>query len=266
MAEFQMLAMAEVIEPELPVRVAMDEGKLKDLMTSMEAIGLLEPIITVARKDGYEIVDGHRRYLAARELKWEAIQAMVFTEKGLAKHAAMLHANVYREDITAAEEAELYAELMEREGLTFLDLCQLVRQSEHYVGTRLNLYNGRKEVYEAVRDRKISMAQAVQINRFQDDKLALYWLTHCQLSGYSANRIAQAVAEEQPPTTPPPPTPSLEEQVAVGVQPEVPAIECVMCGGNRDPYNMKVVYIHTHCNADLQRVMRAAAERLDEAQ
>jgi len=53
----------------------------------------------------------------------------VYSDGSLAKEAAMLAENVYREDVTAAEEGFFYCELTEKYTLTEAQLCAMVKQS-----------------------------------------------------------------------------------------------------------------------------------------
>ena len=80
----------------------------------MKAIGLLQPILVVPRGGsggGYELVAGRHRLAAAKQLKWEGIDAIVL--EGLADvdaKRAEIAENLYRAELTAAERAEHIAE------------------------------------------------------------------------------------------------------------------------------------------------------------
>ena len=51
---------------------------LKELQTSMEAVGLINPVI-LRGKENFQIVSGYRRILVARRLGWKKIAARVYT-------------------------------------------------------------------------------------------------------------------------------------------------------------------------------------------
>lgn len=55
-------------------RTAKESLKLKKLVASMQRVGLLYPILVSDKKD---VIDGHRRICAARQLGWEDIPAIV---------------------------------------------------------------------------------------------------------------------------------------------------------------------------------------------
>src|SRR5688500_9662156 len=54
-----------------------DSADVAELADSMRAHGLLQPIVVRPLNDRFEIVAGHRRVEAARQLGWTDIQAVV---------------------------------------------------------------------------------------------------------------------------------------------------------------------------------------------
>lgn len=90
-----------ISEIKINERVRADMGDLKPLMDSMQANGQLNPI-TLSREN--ELIAGHRRTLAARELGWEFIEAKItdaVTE--VEKLRLELEENVHRKDFSPEE-------------------------------------------------------------------------------------------------------------------------------------------------------------------
>ncbi|HBG01707.1 MAG TPA: hypothetical protein DDW87_09065, partial [Firmicutes bacterium] len=54
-----------------------DQEALDELARSIEAYGLLQPILLRQRGNGFEVIVGERRLRACRDLGWEAIPAIV---------------------------------------------------------------------------------------------------------------------------------------------------------------------------------------------
>jgi ParB family transcriptional regulator, chromosome partitioning protein len=93
----------------VPHRVRQEIGDLKPLVESMRCYGQLNPI-TITRT--HELIAGHRRLLAARELGWQSIDAVcVDRDSPLERLEMELAENVARKDFTAAEIVAGYAEL-----------------------------------------------------------------------------------------------------------------------------------------------------------
>lgn len=82
-------------------RVRTEMGDLKSLMESMRLHGQLNPI-TISREN--ELIAGHRRTLAARELGWKYIEAHVIDSASEAEKLQMeLEENVHRKDFSPEE-------------------------------------------------------------------------------------------------------------------------------------------------------------------
>ena len=60
-----------------PERHYFGHDTLHTLADWMSAFGLIEPIVVRRTGDGYEIVSGKRRWLAAQKLGWRSIDAKV---------------------------------------------------------------------------------------------------------------------------------------------------------------------------------------------
>jgi ParB family chromosome partitioning protein len=55
-----------------------DEGQLKELADSIEASGLLQPVVVRSRPNGhYELIAGERRWRAVQRLGWQKIPAVI---------------------------------------------------------------------------------------------------------------------------------------------------------------------------------------------
>lgn len=261
MATLRAIALGFINQPPLPVREGMDEGKLSELAESMRTLGLLQPILVVPDGDRFEIEAGHRRYLAAVSLDWKDINCLVFERGEIAHEAAKLHENVFREDITAAEEGTFYAELLQKYNLDEEGLCKMVRQKPDYVADRLRLLRGDGQVFEALRKRQINFSVARELNKFTDPALRAYYLDICVKSQYPARQVSVWLEEsrrQEPIQTTP-------AEVPLGNTPSEPTIEnqykCFMCGGDKDPWNLETVQIHRWEKEEILRLMKQGGER-----
>lgn len=244
MPELKQIALADIDEPPIAARAAMDEGKLGELMQSMGAIGLLSPIGIKVNGSRYEIEYGHRRFVSATRLGWRQINALVFAAGEIAEGAAMLAENNMREDLSAAEEALLFAESQERYKLDEEGLCKRFNVSPDYLGDRLRLLRQDELVFKALLARDINFSVARELNKCEDEAHRRYLLDIVLRSGCSARVVADYVRQwrvalpQDKPTNNPPPAPA----DAPPVEPYRP--ECAICGGHRDPYNLVTILIH----------------------
>src|SRR5579864_3653180 len=215
--ETRLIPIDQIIEPPEPVRVTIDEGKLYELRDSIRSLGQLQAIIVVPtatasgapeadtripRTDAdsgavprYEIVAGHRRYLAARLVPLAELRCDVYEDGWKAKEAAMLAENAFREDITAAEEGWKYCALVERYTLTEAQLCAMVQQSPEYIYARMDMVRKDADVSRLVAERKINFTVAQQLLRCEDAAHRKYLATLAAESGATANVVRGWIAQ-----------------------------------------------------------------------
>jgi ParB/RepB/Spo0J family partition protein len=260
MPETRDIPLTEIDEPQLPARVAMDDRKLADLMESMKSVGQVHAIAVTVKDTRYEIIAGHRRFVAASQLGWATIRAEVFQPSEIAEAAAMLAENVTREDLSAAEEALLFQEHRERYSLDEAGLVARFKKSPDYIGDRLRLLRGDKTVFDALLAGRINFSVARELNKCDEEGHRRYLLDIAVRTGYSAAVMADHVRQwrqNQPmySTLPPPPV--------EGEPPPPPQEfrqECAFCGGWRDPWNMESVMVHKDELDALRKQMQQAAQ------
>lgn len=250
-----MLPMDKILEPELPARESMDERKLEDLKESMAELGLLSPILVVMQEGLYEIVAGHRRYLAARGLGWKAIPAILYDDADAAKEAAMLHENVVREDLNPAEEAVFIAQLIDKYNLDEEGICKMMRKRPDYIADRLRLLREDPQVFQALRTGRINFAVARELNKFDDETMRRYYLDAAIRSGCASRVVTQWLnewrANRVTVNTEAEPTPA----ASAPVNPEPYKFACEFCGGDKDPYNLVTIQVHRWELEEIHKVL-----------
>ena len=108
----------------------------RGLAKSIESHGLQQPITVIAKADGrYELIAGERRLIACRSLGWATIPAII--RDGDQAILALVE-NVQRENLSPIEEAEAFAELLER-GETQQSIADKVGVTRSYVAQKVRL-------------------------------------------------------------------------------------------------------------------------------
>ena len=115
--------------------------ELSELAASIEANGLLQPIVVRRGKAGaaYELVAGERRLRAARQLGWTEIPAYVRDVDDRALLVLALVENIQREDLGPLEEARGYEELRRAFGLRQREIAEAVGKSRPAVANSLRI-------------------------------------------------------------------------------------------------------------------------------
>lgn len=114
-------------------------GSLAELKASIEAQGVLQPLLARERNGALELVFGHRRRAAAAELGLKAVPVMVREMTDAEVLEAQLVENAQREDVGALEEALAYRRLVDEFGYSLRKLAERVGTTKSGVGQRLSL-------------------------------------------------------------------------------------------------------------------------------
>lgn len=121
-----------------PDNVRSTLGDLRALVNSIEAQGILEPLLVRPNGDGYEIVAGHRRFAAGAEADLTEFPVIIRELDDQETVAIMLVENLQREDIDPLDEARGYFRLVEF-GWTQKKLSEAVGVSTNIIRERMRL-------------------------------------------------------------------------------------------------------------------------------
>jgi ParB family chromosome partitioning protein len=88
-------------------------GDIQELMTSIKAKGVLEPIIVRPKGDAYEIIAGERRYIASKNVGLSEIPAIEMIVNDSEAMEISLIENLQRKDLDLFEEADGLKALMD---------------------------------------------------------------------------------------------------------------------------------------------------------
>ena len=135
-------------------RTAFDPEGLSELAASISRHGVLQPIVVSAEGDGYELVAGHRRVLAARLAGKTTIPAVVRQEGGDRLELALIE-NLQRTDLNAIETGRAYKLLMETYDLTQEQLAERLGKSRSSVANMLRTLTAPQALQDAVIEGRI---------------------------------------------------------------------------------------------------------------
>ncbi|MDF7639720.1 nucleoid occlusion protein [Lactobacillus sp. ESL0791] len=132
------------------------EDSIRELASTLDKEGLLQPIIIRELGDNYEIVAGERRYRAAKSLGWKTIPAIVNNMGNEQAASLALVENLQREDLNPIDEAQAYDNLLKLNKLTQTDLAQQIGKSQSYVANKMRLLKLSPKVQSYIASGQIS--------------------------------------------------------------------------------------------------------------
>ncbi len=106
------IPLSEISPSPNPIRKTWDEGKMEELVLSIKEQGVIVPIKVRPNGSGYEIVYGHRRAEACRQLGRIEINAWVEEIENYNALCQQVMENESKEDVPYLEKAEGYEALL----------------------------------------------------------------------------------------------------------------------------------------------------------
>src|SRR5688572_28544234 len=114
-------------------------GDLSELIASIAAKGILEPLVVRPRGERYQIIAGERRYQAAVQAGLRELPVVVREVEDTEVIEIALIENLQRKDLTPFEEAEALEGLAEGCGYTHEDLARRLGKSRTSITESLSL-------------------------------------------------------------------------------------------------------------------------------
>ena len=141
-------------------RTTIDEPSFVELVASIEASGLLQPVIVRPAEGGYQLIAGERRWRAVQRLGWGKIPAVVKEVDDRTLLTLALVENLQRDDLSPIEEAQSYQRLKSQFDVSQGEVARLVGRDRSTVANAIRLLKLPEDVRGMVDDGRISEGHA----------------------------------------------------------------------------------------------------------
>jgi len=168
------IEMEKIDEPQHVARSSIDDAALVELAESIQRIGLINPITVRPIGNRYEIVAGHRRYLAHRILGRPTIMARIVDTSTDEAEAIKIVENIQREQLSYAEEIHNIRYMRDIMGMDTRQIASMTGRSLRWVQQRLDALQWPADVIAAVSDGKISAGAARKLMQVDDPDYRQY--------------------------------------------------------------------------------------------
>lgn len=145
--------------PLQPRRVFSEES-LADLVSSVKARGVLQPLLVRKSHDGYELMAGERRLMAATRAGLAEVPVVVMEAADSEALEIGLVENLQREDLNPIEEAEGYQALASKFGMTQDRIAERVGKARATVANAMRLLDLSDEVKQMLSDGRLQVGHA----------------------------------------------------------------------------------------------------------
>jgi len=159
-AELLHLPVSQVHPNPYQPRHHFDPERLQELANSLQAQGLLQPIVVRRRSDGFELIAGERRWRAAQMAGLETLPALVKSASDEEVLGLALLENLQREDLNPLEEARAYHRLQSEFHLRQEDVARYVGKDRSSIANALRLLKLPQVLQEDLEAGRLSMGHA----------------------------------------------------------------------------------------------------------
>lgn len=229
------------------MRANLTPESVDDLVFSIKEVGIIQPLIVCEAGDGYELIAGHRRLLAAEIIRLNEVPCVVVDAKDLDKELLKMHENIGRADINPIDWANHLDYLKQQYNLTNANLAEKIGFSEAWVSDHLEILSYPEEVLVAIRDGTLSFSAARELARIKDPVKRGVYVRAAVRGGVTpamAARWKMEANREPMPTEAPNPEQGTEtpEATPAPVEPV-----CPVCGKQIPFDNIVTLQVHSEC-------------------
>jgi ParB family transcriptional regulator, chromosome partitioning protein len=172
-------------------RTRIDETALAELTASIEASGLLQPVVVRPKNGSYELIAGERRWRAVQRLGWKNVPAVIREVDDRTLLTLALIENLQRHDLSAIDEALGYQRLQEEFRVPQTEVARMVGRNRSTVANLLRLLRLPAEVQALVHEGQLSEGHARALLALEDDA-AIVQLAHAAVAGGWSVRETEA--------------------------------------------------------------------------
>ena len=171
-----------------PYRVR-EDAAMDELVESIRVHGILSPLLARPKGEGYELVSGHRRRLAAQKLGLPTVPVLVLEMSDDEAVILMVDSNLQRENLLPSEKAFAYRmklEAMKHQGKATSrqvvgklesadEVGQVNGESGRTIQRYIRLTNLVPPLLQMVDDGRIAFSPAVELSYLTRDEQAELW-------------------------------------------------------------------------------------------
>ncbi len=155
-----------------PQQARSELGSLDELMASIKAKGILEPILVRPKNGRYEIIAGERRYIASKNLGLAEIPCIEMNVKDSEALELALIENLQRKDLDVFEEADGLSALIDIYGYNHSQLAEKIGKARSTITEIINVARIPKKIRDLCKASEITsrstLIEIAKLDKEQD--------------------------------------------------------------------------------------------------
>lgn len=164
----------DLLQPNpLQPRGLINPESLSELVESVKAHGVLEPLVVAKTPAGYQIIAGERRWRASKMVGLNKVPVIIRETSPQGMLEMSIVENVQRVDLNPLERAQAYTRLMEEFGLTNAEIAERVSKSPSYISNTIRLLTLPDALKDAVMSGATTEGHARALSALEDTNLII---------------------------------------------------------------------------------------------
>jgi len=199
--DIQHVALIKIVRNPAQPRTQFAPDAIRELAASIRERGVLQPVLLRPAGDGFQLVAGERRFLAAREAGFTTIPAIV---RPLTDRESLLIAlieNLQRENLNPIDEARAYYRLATEYGLQHEEIGQRVGKDRSTVSNAIRFNNLPQEVQALMESGSLSAGHGRALLSLATPKQQSDLATTAAAHGWSVRDLEERIRRSGAPRT-----------------------------------------------------------------
>jgi ParB/RepB/Spo0J family partition protein len=148
-----------------------EDPELEELVESIKAYGVLEPLIVRQKPDGtFEIVAGERRFTAAKKAGLTEVSVIIKPLSDQEACEIQLTENIQRKDLVDIEKAHMLDHMIKQFGYTQEKLAKKLGKSQPWVSQHLAMLKLPENITRVIKPEQLTEGQAREILAAPEEK------------------------------------------------------------------------------------------------
>ena len=186
------IAISEIETNPFQPRIEFNQEKLHELATSIEQLGIIQPItVRKLQENKYQLISGERRFRASQLAGLNKIPAFVRVANDQEMLEMALVENIQREDLNPIEVALSYQRLIDEIKLTQEECSERVGKNRSTVTNFLRLLKLPSEIQKGLSSGEISTGHARALISVQNSNTQINIYHDIVANGYSVREVEQ---------------------------------------------------------------------------
>jgi len=180
--------------PDQP-RQDFDAAELQSLSESLDAHGLLQPVVVRRVEDRYQLIAGERRLRAAIQAGWSDVPANVIEADDRQTAELAIVENMQRKDLNPLEKAASFQKYLEQYGGTQEDLAARLKLDRSTIANLIRLLELPGPVQEAIRSGRITQGHARALLPLGEEREQVEFCGRIEREGLNVRQTESLVQE-----------------------------------------------------------------------